>query len=144
MHREVDVGSARTSRSISDDNMVEMLPNIGERRSPGRPEMGSQKKLTDAEFEEIRPHLSQMKARSIDIAKAVLVDGKKQVDLAHLHQISTKAVSQMVIAVWNVFVERGSRPEGWVQLNVALPPEMAAVVKQMENAAVKAAQESKK
>lgn len=106
--------------------------------------MGSQKKLTDAEFEEIRPHLSQMKARSIDIAKAVLVDGKKQVDLAHLHQISTKAVSQMVIAVWNVFVERGSRPEGWVQLNVALPPEMAAVVKQMENAAVKAAQEGKK
>jgi hypothetical protein len=106
--------------------------------------MASQKKLTEAEFEELKPHLSQMKARSIEIAKAALVRGEKQADLAEKHGITNKAVSQMVGAVWKAFLEHGSRPDGWVTLNVALPPEMAVVVKQMEKAAVEAAKDGKK
>jgi len=105
--------------------------------------MASRKKLTEKEFEEIRPYLSQMKARSIDIARDVLVNEAKQTDLAAKHNITPKAVSQMVIAVWNVFVEHGSRPAGWVKMSVSLPPEMAVVVKQMEKAALEATKEKK-
>lgn len=106
--------------------------------------MASRKRLTETEFEGIRPHLSQMKARSIQIARAVLVDGAKQSDLAEEHGITSKAVSQMVGTVWKAFMEHGSRPEGWVKLNVTLPPEMAVAVKQMEKAALEAAKDGKK
>lgn len=106
--------------------------------------MASQKKLTETEFEELKPHLGQMKARSIDIARAAIVQGAKQADLAAQYGITNKAVSQMVGAVWKAFLEHGSRPDGWVTLNVALPPEMAVVVKQMEKAAVEAEKDRKK
>lgn len=105
--------------------------------------MATKKTLTHSEFESIRQHLSQMKARSIDIAYDVLVNGAKQTDLAEKHGITTKAVSQMVGTVWKTFLEHGSRPKGWVSLDVCLPPEMAKVVKQMEEAALQTVKEKK-
>lgn len=98
--------------------------------------MATTKKLTKTEFDSIRPHLTNKKQRTIDIAFGVLVEGNSQTSYAEKFGITTKAVSQMVKSVWEVFLEHGKRPKDWVPVDVVLPPAMAEAVKEMEKAAL--------
>ena len=96
----------------------------------------STKQLTQTEFTRLRPHLSGLKERSIEIAYEHLVKGRLQIEIAEEYGITKKAVSQIIGRVWEVFIERGTRPPGWVSFDVCLPPEMAQAVKQMERTAL--------
>lgn len=96
----------------------------------------STKQLTETEFKKLRPHLSSLKERSIEIAYEHLVKGRLQTELAEEHGITKKAVSQIIGNVWEVFMQKGVRPAGWISFDVCLPPEMAEAVKQMERTAL--------
>jgi hypothetical protein len=110
------------------------------------PEMGrkSTKQLTETEFKKLRPHLSALKERSIEIAHEHLVNGRLQTAIAEEHGITKKAVSQIIGNVWEVFLDKGARPDGWVSFDVCLPPAMADAVKQMERTALMNARRGKR
>ncbi|EBS5600544.1 hypothetical protein DUQ00_22055 [Salmonella bongori] len=97
--------------------------------------MRGKKSLTETEFEAIRPYLTRMKERNITAVKDYLVNGKKQIAIAEELGVTKKAVSQMVNKAWQIHLEKGITPEGWVTFNVTLPEGMADVVKQMEKQA---------
>ena len=94
--------------------------------------MRKNKRLTTEEFDVIRPHLARMKERNVEAIRAILVDGRSQKDVATELDVSAVAVSSMVRSAWDYHITHGTRPEGWVSVNVALPPEMAQLVREME------------
>jgi hypothetical protein len=97
--------------------------------------MRGKKRLTAQEFETIRPYLSRLKERNIQAIYQILVESRKQTEVADELNVTTKAVSQMVGKAWQFHIERGERPEGWTSVSVTLPPDMAEIVKDMERKA---------
>jgi len=69
---------------------------------------------------------------SIEIARAVLVDGVKQAALAKERNLTVQNVSQIVSRVRRSHLENGLTPDGWQQIEVCLPNELVPVVKAME------------
>ena len=102
---------------------------------PRKVSMRKDKRLTKDEFEAIRPYLVRMKERNIEAIREILVDGRPQKEIAAELDVSAVAVSSMVRSAWEYHVTHGSRPEGWVNVSVVLPPEMAELVREMERAA---------
>lgn len=105
--------------------------------------MRKNKWLTADEFDAIRPHLARMKERNVNAIREILVEGRPQKEIARELEVSAVAVSSMVRSAWEYHVTHGSRPEGWVSVNVVLPPEMAQLVREMERNA-RANQKAKK
>jgi FixJ family two-component response regulator len=97
--------------------------------------MRSKKRLTAQEFETIRPHLSKLKERNVQAIYQILVEGRKQADIADELGITKVWVNQMVGLAWKLHIEHGDRPEGWTSISVSLPPDMAEIVKDMERKA---------
>lgn len=86
------------------------------------------KRLTPQEFEALRPHLDRLGERNVLAAYAIMVEGRKQIQVAAEMGVSRGFVSSVVCRIWEAHMEHGIRPQGWVNLNVVLPPEMAEVV----------------
>jgi FixJ family two-component response regulator len=97
--------------------------------------MRKNKRLTPEEFDAIRPHLARMKDRNVEAIRAMLVEGRPQKEVAVELDVSAVAVSSMVRSAWEYHITHGARPEGWVNVNVVLPPDMAQLVKEMERTA---------
>jgi hypothetical protein len=97
--------------------------------------MRGKKRLTAQEFETIQPYLSRLKERNIQAIYQILVEGRKQTEVANELKVTTKAVSQMVSKAWQFHIEHGERPEGWTSVSVTLPTDMAEIVKDMERKA---------
>lgn len=97
--------------------------------------MQVKKQLTEQEFDLIRPRLSRYKASNIQGLYQILVKGKKQVDVAHQLAVSSNAISRLVNKAWLLHIKHGQRPKGWVSISVTLPPELAEMVKHMEQKA---------
>lgn len=91
--------------------------------------MHPKKQLTEEEFARLVPHLS--KRANAKALHAVMVEGRTQAEVARDEGISRKAVSQSVGRAWQLHIERGDRPEGWVRVDVALPQVLADVVYEM-------------
>jgi predicted DNA-binding protein (UPF0251 family) len=94
--------------------------------------MRKNKRLTIEEFEVIRPYLARMKDRNVEAIRAILVEGRPQKDVAVELDVSAVAVSSMVRNAWEYHITHGARPEGWVNVSVVLPPDMAQLVIEME------------
>lgn len=94
--------------------------------------MRKNKRLTMAEFETIRPYLARMKKRNIEAIRTILVEGRRQKDVAIEMDVSAVAVSSMVRSAWDYHITYGARPEGWVSVSVVLPLEVAQLVMEME------------
>ncbi len=41
----------------------------------------------------------------------------------------------MVRKAWQTYIKHGERPEGWINISVTLPPDMAELVKDIERKA---------
>ena len=69
---------------------------------------------------------SRLKPATHAIARAVLVDGKKQVDVAAEVDTSRSWVHQVVAKFWRQFedVERSTVPKGWRTEAVTLPTDV--------------------
>lgn len=93
--------------------------------------MKSNKRLTPQEFEALSPYLDRLGANNVVGARAIMVDGRKQAEVAREMGVSKGAISAVVCRIWESHLEHGSRPKGWVSLNVTLPPDLADVVVDM-------------
>ena len=65
-----------------------------------------------------------------------MVCGRKQIDVAKELEITNRAVSQMVRKAWDIYREHIALPEGWINITVKLPSELAEMVKDMERKAL--------
>lgn len=92
----------------------------------------SEKRLTEERFRAVIEGLS-MGQKNIDVARAVLVEGRKQNELAAEYGLTKGAVSQVVTKVWDA----SQVPPGYERVTVVLPEFQAYQVKQWAKAAVK-------
>jgi DNA-directed RNA polymerase specialized sigma24 family protein len=93
--------------------------------------MGSRKTLTSEEFEWIRPYLGRIEEKNLRAIRRVLVDGLMQKNIAAEMNLTKEAVSALVARAWRAHLEHGERPNGWVKVEVVLPPDMARLVHEM-------------
>ena len=98
--------------------------------------MRSNKRLKADEFEALLPYLERLGDRNVKGARAIMVDGRQQNQVAAEMGVSKATASAVVCRVWELHLEHGTRPIGWVSVSVALPPDLAEVVKDMERKAL--------
>ena len=103
--------------------------------------MPNKKRLTEEEFEYLRPFLSRVKPRNVEAAKKILVDGRPQAELASELSVTPKTICQLVTRVWKLHIKHGHRPKGWVEVSVTLPADIADIVIDMERKALARAKE---
>lgn len=87
------------------------------------------KRLTEAQFQAAINGL-EIGQQTIDIARAVLVEGKPQAEFVASLGLSKGAVSQAVTRVWTA--ARGELPEGFERVTAVLPEHQAFIVKKWE------------
>jgi hypothetical protein len=94
------------------------------------------KRLTAGEFDRaISTVRRSMTDENVEIARAVLVDGRKQKDFVITTGAKTRSammISNVVTRVWGSHLENGLPPEGWERFEVCLPSELVPIVKRME------------
>jgi predicted DNA-binding protein (UPF0251 family) len=81
--------------------------------------------MTASEFEALRPRLGRLAVDTIEIARAVLVDGMKPTEAARQYDMTRQRVHGIVQRFRAAAQEV---PTGWRRIEVWLPPEMAAQV----------------
>ena len=90
----------------------------------------AQARMTQAEFDALRPNLGRIALDTIDIARLVLVDGMTQGEVATKHNMSR----QRVYGILQRFAAAAqSVPTGWRRVEVWLPPDLADQVETMAN-----------
>ncbi len=85
-------------------------------------------KMTAQEFEASRPHFWRLTEDTIEMARLVLVEGHSQSDVARKYELTRQRVS---LAVKQVLTAVEEIPNGWVKLEIWLPPAMASKVRDM-------------
>jgi FixJ family two-component response regulator len=98
--------------------------------------MRSNKRLKADEFEALLPYLERLGDRNVKAARSIMVDGRQQSQVAAELGVSKSSASAVVCRVWNLHLEHGTRPIGWVRVSVVLPQDLAEVVKDMERKAL--------
>lgn len=98
--------------------------------------MRRKERLSPKDFEIIRSHMGpRWKPANIEAVRKILVEDRKQKDIAVELGVTEKAVSQMVRKAYALHQEHGTAPEGWVQVFATLPPDLAEHVRIMEQTA---------
>jgi len=92
------------------------------------------KRLTEAQFQETIKGLN-IGQQTIDIAHAVLVEGRPQTVFVASLGLSKGAVSQAVKRVWTA--KNGNLPDGFERVAAVLPEHQAFIVKKWAEAAKK-------
>jgi hypothetical protein len=106
--------------------------------------MKHQRHLTREEFCAIRPRLARMRPRNIEAAYQVLVNAHTQSHIAHTIGVTQQSIGDAVNAVWRHYLRHVEQqtglciPHDWVKVCTLLPPDMAALVDQMEKSALAA------
>jgi hypothetical protein len=94
------------------------------------------KRLRADEFEVLLPYLERLGDRNVNGARAIMVEGRKQNLVAAEMGVSKATASAVVSRVWALHLEYGTRPGGWVSVSVALPPDLAELVKDIARKAL--------
>ena len=84
--------------------------------------------MTAQEFEASRPQFWRLTEDTIEMARLVLVEGHSQSDVARKYELTRQRVS---LAVKQVLTAVEEIPNGWVKLEIWLPPAMASKVRDM-------------
>lgn len=84
--------------------------------------MATRPTMTAKEFEALRPRLGCLALETIEIARAVLVDGMKTTEAANRHHMNCPRVNG---AVQRFRAAAHEVPTGWRRFEVWLPPELA-------------------
>ncbi|KVX70386.1 hypothetical protein WT34_04230 [Burkholderia stagnalis] len=85
-------------------------------------------KMTAKDFKALMPRLKRMTVGNVEIARRVLVDGISQVEAANESGLTKQRIGALVKTVQAIAREI---PADWEQVEVWLPPELAAQVRQM-------------
>ncbi|HAZ6309622.1 TPA: hypothetical protein J8I80_003530 [Escherichia coli] len=88
-------------------------------------------RISPEEWQRIAPALRTCSQVTIDMAYAVLVDGRKQVDVAKEFERSKQTVNAAIRRVTAIFNEVIPEDEQLEFVQVWLPPELAKQVKEM-------------
>ncbi|HIC8629671.1 TPA: TrfB-related DNA-binding protein [Enterobacter cloacae] len=88
-------------------------------------------RISPEEWQRIAPALRTCSQVTIDMAYAVLVDGRKQVDVAKEFDRSKQTVNTAIRRVTAIFNEVIPEDEQLEFVQVWLPPELAKQVKEM-------------
>ncbi|EAT2655224.1 TrfB-related DNA-binding protein [Salmonella enterica] len=88
-------------------------------------------RISPEEWQRIAPALRTCSQVTIDMAFAVLVDGRKQVDVAKEFDRSKQTVNAAIRRVTAIFNEVIPEDEQLEFVQVWLPPELAKQVKEM-------------
>lgn len=99
------------------------------------------KKLTEEEFKQLRPKLTRLSSGALDVAYAVLVDGKNQSEVARETGRSRSSVQNICKRVLDRVEDV---PVGWATAEICLPPDLLEKVFQMEKEARLAYEAAKK
>ncbi|HCA3195770.1 TPA: ArdK family transcriptional regulator [Klebsiella pneumoniae] len=87
------------------------------------------KRISEADWKRAEPAINHLAKVTLDIAYAVLVEGKKQTDVAEEYSRTKQAVNNAVNRVWDALE---SVVENRLEhIDVWLPPEMAERVREM-------------
>jgi len=89
--------------------------------------LNEQSRMTQAEFEELRPRLSGFKVTSVSVYEAVVVRGLSQAEAAREFRMSRQNVNATILRITAVLDDC---PPDWVPLNLNVPPSMAIEVKE--------------
>ncbi len=82
-------------------------------------------RMTQAEFDALRPNLGRMALDTIDIARLVLVEGMTQAEVATTYNMSR----QRIFGILERFQKTVQAiPRGWRKVEVWLPLDLAAEV----------------
>ncbi|TAL47122.1 MAG: transcriptional regulator [Methylovulum sp.] len=84
------------------------------------------KRLTLDQFEQVVSGM-QLNAKTVEIAREVLVEGKPQIELVAATGLTKGAISQAVNRVW---LEYETKAKGGERVSVVLPEHQAYIVKQ--------------
>jgi predicted DNA-binding protein YlxM (UPF0122 family) len=95
--------------------------------------MRSKKRLTATDFESIRVYLGNFEKKNVDALRRIFVDGIRQKEIALDLGMSKEAVSAMVSRSWKIYMQYGSKPDGWRTVEVTLPSEYADVIEELAN-----------
>lgn len=79
-------------------------------------------RMNQEAFERLREKLEPFSARKIEVARLVLVDGLTQTQAGERHGLSKQNVSALFKRIREI---RANAPDGWVLLNIYVPPELA-------------------
>ena len=94
--------------------------------------MASSARMTADEFEALRPRLGRLALDTVEIARAVLVDGMKPTEAANRYDMTRQRVHGIVKRFSAAAHEV---PTGWRRVEVWLPPELASQVEAMADKA---------
>ncbi|RON41387.1 hypothetical protein BK666_24590 [Pseudomonas frederiksbergensis] len=98
--------------------------------------MSRRERLSPQDFDTLKAHMGpRWKLANIEAVRQVLVEGRKQKEIAVELGVTEKAVSQMVKKAYDLHQEHGTAPEGWVTVFATLPPDLAEHVRIMEQTA---------
>ena len=90
------------------------------------------KRISKDDWSQIEPRLRSFSRNTTEIAYAVLVDGRRQIEVAEEYGLSTQAVHQSIKRVKKVFDEYvGEKGQKLVFVEGWLPPELAEKVMKM-------------
>ena len=84
--------------------------------------MNTDSKISAEQFDELRPALRRFSAGSVDLLKAVLVDGVAPIDAAQKFGVSRQNVSRLLNDARKILQ---GIPRNWVFLQEFMPAEMA-------------------
>lgn len=94
------------------------------------------KQLTPSEFKQAVRRLPRaMKPRNLEIARAILVDGRRQIEIVHETGLSRTAIGAVVRKIREAHEKYGQPPEGWERIEVCLPSKMVHLVRALEEEA---------
>ncbi|MGK9419973.1 TrfB-related DNA-binding protein [Pseudomonas cedrina] len=94
------------------------------------------RRLTAQDFEALKQHMgSRWKPANVEAVRQVLVEGKRQADVAAELGVTEMAVSKVVKKAYLLHQEHGEAPDGWVSIQLTLPPELVDHVKLLEQTA---------
>lgn len=94
--------------------------------------------LTQAEFDNAIANLARrLKPSNVEIAKAVLVDGKKQASIVQETGLSRSAVAAVIRKVKESHRLFGLPPAGWQRIEVCVPASLVPVIRAIEDEAKK-------
>jgi len=82
------------------------------------------RKLTLRQFE-TAVKKTRKDARTIKMAKEVLVDGESASQVARTHAASRQLVANAVYLIYDIYLESVGAPEGWIEVKEFFPPKEA-------------------
>ncbi|MDR5785248.1 TrfB-related DNA-binding protein [Caballeronia sp. LP003] len=93
----------------------------------------AKERMTARDFQSLMPRLKRMTVGNVEVVRRVLVDGISQVEAANESGLTKQRVG---ILVKTVLAASRDIPLDWEHVEVWLPPDLAAQVRQMADEAL--------